>query len=75
MMDGNAMTMCLAHAAETDERLVGGLCVVCQTAEIERLRSALENAEQFVDLYLNGVSSISDGMQTLDHIKDALGNI
>jgi hypothetical protein len=36
------MTMCLAHVAETDERLVAGLCVVCQTAEIERLRAALD---------------------------------
>ena len=41
-------------------------------AEIARLRGALENAEQFIDLYVNGVSSIEDGRHTLAHIRSAL---
>ena len=40
--------------------------------EIERLRAALENAEQFLDLFVNGASSLADGRHTLAHIREAL---
>lgn len=42
--------------------------------EIERLRAALENAEQFLELYINGASSIEDGKHTLSHVSSALAH-
>ncbi len=49
-------------------------CELCaaREAEIERLVAALENADQFIDLYVNGVSSMEDGKNTLSHVRAAL---
>ena len=41
-------------------------------AKIEQMRTALENAEQHLDLYVNGMSSIEDGQHTLVHVREAL---
>lgn len=37
------------------------------------MRSALENAEQFLCLYIGGASSIDDAKHTLEHVREALG--
>ena len=36
------------------------------------LRAALENAEQFLCLYIDGASSIDDAKRTLTHVREAL---
>jgi hypothetical protein len=52
----------------------GGDLAKASMAKIERLRAALENAEQFLDLFVNGTASIQDGQHTLSHVRVALEN-
>jgi len=65
------MTMCLAHAAETDERLVGGLCVVCQTVEIARLRAFIQSLDgKTIAIRCEDNTFIDDGIIVADDIID-----
>ena len=41
-------------------------------AEVEQLRVALENAEQFLELFVAGFGCIEDGKYTLSHVNTAL---
>ena len=46
--------------------------IVERDTEIERLRAALENAEQFLKLFVAGYGGIKDATYTLSHIREAL---
>lgn len=50
------------------------LCEVCANDKIELLRAALANAEQCLDLYVEGFGSRQDAMHTLSHVREALSS-
>ncbi len=67
-----------AEVSNKASRFGEGADLEMAAAEIERLRAALENAEQHLDCAISGTSSremiVNDARHTLNHVREALGS-